>query len=216
MVGQKRHRGRHHVREDARALAAAKDQKAHRPVAGRRVGGAGTLGNRGAHGVAGMHVLGAKRHLGRPGAAGDMGDMLGKEPVDPAEDAVLLVQHSRPPGEPRGGHGGNGGVAAEAHDDVRLLAHHLRGGREDTAKNSERHGKFRQNAAPIEGGRRDLADFHRMAEAAHVARAARVGRERHPPAATQHRLGQRLRREHVPAGAACRDDEMGLRHGCYR
>ena len=51
-----------------------------------------------------------------------------------------------------------------------------------------------------------------MGKPADVTLSPVVGDERHSPAGPKHRLGQRLRREHVPSGAARGNDEKRLAH----
>jgi hypothetical protein len=205
---QKRDGGGHDIGQHPRALAAAEDQKAHRPVAGRHVGRTGARQDRGADRVAGMDAGHARGQCRGPCPAGHRIDPAREEPVDPAQHAVLFVDRPRTSRQPGRGHGRDRRVAAEAHDHGGPFAQHAHRRARDAGEDAERHQRLGQRPAPREGGRGHLPHVDGMGEAAGIPRPARIGRQRHPPALAHHRLGQRLGGEHVPPGAACRDDQM--------
>ena len=202
------HRLGHDPPEEPRPLAAADHHEPHRPVAGLDIGRVELRQHRGPHRVADVQAPRPRRQRRRPGAAGDHLDPRREAAVDPPEHAVLLVDQPRDLQGPRRQHRRQRRVAAEARDHRRTVAahRHQRPGGAGGDRERGRHPLDRR--ALREGGGRGRPPLHRVREAAGVAGAAGVGGERHPPAVRQHLLGQRLRREHVPAGAAGGDDEV--------
>ena len=106
-----------------------------------------------------------------------------------------------------GGERGQGRIAAEARDDGRRVGAHRPQLREGACRDRERRECPGEEGALGEGARGRHLPFDLRRKAPGIARAARVGGEAHPPAAIEHGLGQRLRREHVAPGPAGGDDE---------
>ena len=88
---QRRQGGWHDARQDAGALTATDHQHIQRTFRRITIGRASLRGDRAAHRVAGMDRLGASRQVGRPDPAGYPIDPTRKGLIDPAKDAVGLV-----------------------------------------------------------------------------------------------------------------------------
>mmetsp|Transcript_29190 Transcript_29190/g.56406 ORF Transcript_29190/g.56406 Transcript_29190/m.56406 type:complete len:571 (-) Transcript_29190:919-2631(-) len=208
--------GRDHVAEDARALTAADDQQFHRVVARRDIARPGPIQHSAAHGVAHMHAFDTFGQSGGPGPAGDRIHAFGQEVVDPTQNTVLFMDHPGQAQERSGGHGRDRWIAAKANDNRRPVTPHLDLGRGDAGQNAKGNGGFGQQSTARKGGGRDLLNLGRVGKATSIARATGIGAELDAPAAGQHRFGQGLGGEHMPAGAACRDEQEGLFHRIAR
>jgi hypothetical protein len=211
-LGQKRHRLRHRVRQDARALAAADHDEAHGVVARHDVARALALQHRRAHRVAGVDALHARGQRGGPCAAGDRVHAGGEDLVDAPQHAVLFVDHAGDAQKRRAGKRRDGRIAAEARHHRGPVPDHPRQRRRHAARDHEGRRRLRRRAAARGRRAAHLIHLHHMGKPARIARAPRVGRQLHPPAAPHHRLGQRLRGEHVPPRPARRDDKKRRGH----
>ncbi len=210
-LGQGRDRPRHHLREDARPLAAAQHQQRKRIVARRDIGRARTLAHLGAHGVAGRGARDARRQRHRPDPAGDPLHPGRKHRVDAPEHAVLFVDHPRDAQKPRRPQRRDRGIAAEPHHHRGPVAAHRAPGRRDPGRDPQGHERARHHPAAGKGRRgRDL-DRDLWRKAPGKARASRIGRQPDPPAAHDQHFGQRLGGEHVPARSPRGDDDAPAR-----
>ena len=193
-------------------MRAAHHQNGHRVIAGGNKGGRRAVQHSSSDRVAGMDALGPVWQVGRPDTTGHLCHACGEQLVHPAQHPVLFVDHTRDFQQRRRAQRRDRGVATEAHHHIRPVAHHLHRHAGDAARNlGPRHRLGRQPTAR-EGGRGDLRDLGRMREPAGIARTPRVSGQAHAPAFVQHRLGQRLRGEHVTPGAACRNQQIGCAH----
>jgi hypothetical protein len=179
--GQGRDGGGHHIRQDARALAAADDQKAHRVVAGRDIGRPARSSTACAHRVAGVFARRPRRQV------------VGQVP-----------QATGPPGGRKGGSRGparrsvHGSSAAGAGWSPPPAPGSTDSRRSPPPPRAGRAACPRRPPAPLQcgtapapgskpaarkGGRGHLFHPHHMRKAARIARAARIGGQLHPPAA---------------------------------
>ncbi len=214
-LGQQCHRLGHHVRQDPRALAAADHQQRQGIVARRNIGRPRPLAHRAPHRVAGAMPQHPARQPRGPGAAGHRVHPRREPVVDPAQHAVLLVDHRRHPQQPGRGHRRDRRIAAEPHHHLGPVAQHPPLRRRNAAADPQRHHRPPATALARRRGRGHLPPLDLGRKAPGIAQPAVVGRQHHPPAAPQQLLRQRLRRKHVPAGAARREDaerRAPLRH----
>ena len=126
----------------------------------------------------------------------------GKEFVHPSKNAVLLVDHPWTACQERRRKGRNRWITAKAHHDGGPVDQHPGRRPQHPTQNSKRHRHLGQHPTARKGGRAGDHHLNRLRKAARIARAARIGRQLHPPATRNHGLGQRLGRKHVPPGAA--------------
>jgi hypothetical protein len=209
-LGQKRDGGGHDGRTDPRALAAAEDQKAHRAVARRHVGRAGPRQDRGAHRIAGMLAIGARPRAGSWAMSRRPPHRPGARKAGSPGPARRSVRGSRgPPRQPGRGQGRDRRDSRRSPPPARAVRAASRVARRGDA------GKRCGTAPAPWPARRPARRWPRPPAApspvwgkppAYRAPRASVDSVTRQPA--HHRLGQRLRGEHVPAGAACRDDQM--------
>ena len=198
-------RRRHHVGHDARALAAAKNEKPQR-IGDRRIS-RGRCGDDGRpHRITGERRLGGEprpvaKHVGK--GRGDGGDARRQQPVGAADDGIGIVDHGRHAAPGRGQHRRQRRIAAEAD--------HRRGLEPSDQRpclrkaGGERCGGLRQGNRIARPQRGACDHVHGLVdEGAAVARGAPVGRKMHRDAARNERGGERLGGKQMPARSAGR------------
>jgi hypothetical protein len=210
MLRQQAEAARHHIGQDARALAAARHQHAEDAVLAQ--GREGLRAERDhfvPHRIADQMdlVLQARRQPVDPLIGGRDGvDAARHQPIDAAEHGVLLVDDGRYAHRSRREQGRQSGVAAEAdhrrrpHRFVQSLGHGAAG--QDRLGRAEQADRVPGNAA----GGQDM-DGHAVEQAGN-ARAALVRHQCDMVAALHQLLGQGMGRDHMPAGAAGGEDIM--------
>ena len=209
-LGQQGDRPRHQLGENARALAAAKDEQIDRAAARWRVGLIQHRQHGVAHRIAEMHQRSPGGRIGhRPGAAGDPVDAAREQPVDPAQHAVLLMDQPRQAQPPGRRQGRQRRIAAEACDTVGRIATELPDRLQNPRQDPERGHQLCLHPALSKSAGPEFDPLHRLGKAARIAQTAPVGGQLHPPVAPQHLLGQSLGRKHMPASAPRRDDQEG-------
>ena len=191
------------LRQDRRPLAAAGHQHPEDAVCVEV--GIGSVAERQhlvAHRIAdGHHPVAHRRGhpLGVGRGGGDCARRAGDQTVDAAQHGILLVQHDRHAQRLRGEHGGERGIAAEAHHRRRALRPH----------------QPARQPAPLPHGRRRLQHGDRtfgqppggqhmdrhVLEQPRNARPALVGHQRHRVPAPAQFLGERMGGHHVAARA---------------